>query len=211
MKVIACEWNRHAVKALKVNLRANGVADRCTVLFGDSRRIAPEGVADRVILGLLPSSKGGWKTALTCLKATGGWLHLHENVTDRDEESWMQDTLNELRTMSVEMQRNWSISVEHREHVKWYAPHIRHVVLDIRCQVPTANTDLPSSSPKANSISIIDAPSADRFWAEIVAKRRPVLIQRTSPLPRRSCLERGRAVCQIWMWGVLSVSGLLTI
>lgn len=42
--------------------------------------MAPRGVADRVLLGLLPSSRGGWVTALAALKPRGGVLHLHENV-----------------------------------------------------------------------------------------------------------------------------------
>lgn len=28
----------------------------------------------------------------------------------------------------------WEIKVEHLERVKWYAPHIRHVVADVRCR-----------------------------------------------------------------------------
>jgi len=28
----------------------------------------------------------------------------------------------------------WEISIEHVERVKWYAPHIRHVVVDVRCR-----------------------------------------------------------------------------
>lgn len=46
-------------------------------------QVAPQGVADRVLLGLLPSSKGGWATALAALKPQGGFLHLHENVKVR--------------------------------------------------------------------------------------------------------------------------------
>lgn len=57
-QIYACEWNKHAVKALEMNLASNKVEDRCTVLFGDCRKVAPKGTADRVILGLLPSSKG---------------------------------------------------------------------------------------------------------------------------------------------------------
>ncbi|KAL8103966.1 hypothetical protein AgCh_028255 [Apium graveolens] len=59
----ACEWNPHAVEALRHNLHANSVADRCVVLEGDNRLTAPKGVADRVCLGLLPASEGSWVTA----------------------------------------------------------------------------------------------------------------------------------------------------
>lgn len=38
----ACEWNPHAVEALRRNLQANSVADRCVVLEGDNRLTAPK-------------------------------------------------------------------------------------------------------------------------------------------------------------------------
>ncbi len=38
---------------------------------GDCRLVAPRGVADRVLLGLLPSSQGGWETAVAALGEKG--------------------------------------------------------------------------------------------------------------------------------------------
>ena len=52
-----------------------------------------QGVADRVLLGLLPSSRCAWRTALAALKEQGGWLYLHGNVKDSEEASWAQTTL----------------------------------------------------------------------------------------------------------------------
>lgn len=40
--VYACEWNPHAVEALRHNLEANLVADRCVLLEGDNRITAPK-------------------------------------------------------------------------------------------------------------------------------------------------------------------------
>ena len=37
--------------------------------------------------------------------------------------------------------RHWEIALHHLERVKWYAPHIRHVVLDIRCRATSAPAD----------------------------------------------------------------------
>lgn len=37
--VHACEWNPNAVEALKKNLEANGVSDRCTIHQGDNRQV----------------------------------------------------------------------------------------------------------------------------------------------------------------------------
>ncbi len=41
-------------------------------------------VADRVNLGLLPSSEAGWPVACAALRPdTGGWLHVHGNVSTK--------------------------------------------------------------------------------------------------------------------------------
>ncbi|NXW54799.1 TYW2 protein, partial [Eurystomus gularis] len=79
--VHACEWNGHAVEALQRNLVLNGVQDRCRVHHGDSRQLELRDVADRVNLGLIPSSEEGWPVACRVLKkSTGGVLHIHHNV-----------------------------------------------------------------------------------------------------------------------------------
>ncbi|NXV96465.1 TYW2 protein, partial [Calonectris borealis] len=77
----ACEWNSHAVEALRRNLVLNGVQDRCRIHHGDSRQLELRDVADRVNLGLIPSSEEGWPVACRVLKkGTGGILHIHHNV-----------------------------------------------------------------------------------------------------------------------------------
>lgn len=40
--VYACEWNPHALEALRRNLHANSVVDRCVVLEGDNIVTAPK-------------------------------------------------------------------------------------------------------------------------------------------------------------------------
>jgi len=56
--VYACEWNQEAVRALKYNLKHNGVEGRCTVLEGDCRVLVAKeenGLRDRmdrVFLGM---------------------------------------------------------------------------------------------------------------------------------------------------------------
>ena len=48
--VYACEWNLEAVKALKMNLMQNHVQDKCIVLQGDNRTMAPKNVAEMSFL-----------------------------------------------------------------------------------------------------------------------------------------------------------------
>ncbi|KAK7476905.1 hypothetical protein BaRGS_00031844 [Batillaria attramentaria] len=81
--VHACEWNPDAVAALTHNLRLNRVEHRCTVHPGDNQKLPLVGIADRVNLGLIPSSQVGWPVACRVLKAKGGVLHVHGNVNSR--------------------------------------------------------------------------------------------------------------------------------
>ena len=54
-----------------------------------NNQVAPKGVADRVNLGLVPSSEGGWPVACAALKnTTGGWLHVHGNVSSKTSDGF---------------------------------------------------------------------------------------------------------------------------
>ncbi|KAL0712036.1 hypothetical protein Bca4012_019014 [Brassica carinata] len=132
--VYACEWNPHAIEALRHNVEANFVSDRCIVLEGDNRITAPKGVADRVCLGLIPTSEGSWVTAIQALRPEGGILHVHGNVKDSDVSSWAEHVSKSLREIARAEGRSWEVTVEHIEKVKWYAPRIRHLVADVRCR-----------------------------------------------------------------------------
>ncbi|VIO98572.1 Uncharacterized protein BM_BM3972 [Brugia malayi] len=85
--VYAIDWNEDAIEALKRSLQINCVQDRCTVIQGDSRKVTPQGVADRVNIGLLPSSRPYWLAACKCLKSTGGILHIHEAIRTSEQQS----------------------------------------------------------------------------------------------------------------------------
>uniref|UniRef100_A0A8D0CB45 tRNA wybutosine-synthesizing protein 2 homolog n=1 Tax=Salvator merianae TaxID=96440 RepID=A0A8D0CB45_SALMN len=79
--VHACECNPHAVEALQKNLELNGVQDQCLIHQGDNRKLELTNVADRVNLGLIPTSEEGWAVACQVLrKDKGGVLHIHQNV-----------------------------------------------------------------------------------------------------------------------------------
>ncbi|KAM3345443.1 tRNA wybutosine-synthesizing protein 2/3/4 [Capsicum galapagoense] len=133
--VYACEWNPHAVEALRRNLEANLVADHCVLLEGDNRITAPKGVADRVCLGFIPTSEGSWVTAVRALRDEGGILHIHGNVKDSEENVWTNCVSWSIREIARSEGHDWDVTVEHIERVKWYAPHIRHLVADVRCKM----------------------------------------------------------------------------
>ncbi|KAK2848925.1 hypothetical protein Q5P01_008759 [Channa striata] len=159
--VHACEWNPDAVEALQRNLKANRVSDRCTIHQGDNRQLKLSDIAERVNLGLIPSSEDGWPVACRLLKrATGGILHIHQNVTsplpnstaipaindtaqrfsgrkaDREVwQVWANDTANRITSLLKDITGTlWKTNIQHIEHVKSYAPHVHHVVLDLECR-----------------------------------------------------------------------------
>ena len=132
--VHACEWNPASIDGLRTSAALNGVEDRLTVHEGDNSMAMAKlrGVADRVILGLLPSSEPAWKAAVHCLKDSGGWLHVHMNVEEEQLEAWTAATVEQLNSTADAMGRPWALVAKHLEKVKWYAPRVRHVVLDIQ-------------------------------------------------------------------------------
>jgi len=127
--VHCCEWNPEAVNALKWNLKRNGVWDKCTIHEGDNRRAGTEldGVADRVILGLLPSSEGSFEAALGVLKESGGSLHVHGLARPGSHDEWSEEITAKLRDIGPDS----DFIVTKRVKVKSYAPRWDHLVLDI--------------------------------------------------------------------------------
>jgi len=127
--VHACEWNPEAVKALRWGLDANRVSERCTIHEGDNRITTQSlgGVADRVFLGLLPSSEEGLEVALGVLSPSGGTLHLHGLAPSKDHVSWVDGVCSSTSSLRPESDLSHSLT-----RVKSYAPHWDHVVLDLR-------------------------------------------------------------------------------
>ncbi len=126
--VHACEWNPEAIEALRWGLESNGVDSRCVVHEGDSRLTSQslEGVADRVFLGLLPSSEDGLEAALRVLKSDGGTLHVHGLAPSSDHASWAEEVVATASAI-----RPGSHNRSELVRVKSYAPHWDHVVLDL--------------------------------------------------------------------------------
>lgn len=108
------------------------------------------GVADRVNLGLIPSSKQGWPLAVAALKPSGGWVHVHDNVKDTDIEVWAEALCSRFSALGEMIWRDmsrfeggivvkksniawggWTVQCKHIERVKSYAPHVVHVVADL--------------------------------------------------------------------------------
>ena len=140
--VHACDINPDAIATLRINLALNGITPgQCTVWPGDnqtllqcSRRLGVDvaRTADRVLLGLLPSSATAWPLAVACLKDEGGTLHVHGNATAGAEQAWGEEVAAAVRAIAQSTGRTgWNVTLSHVERVKSYAPRVVHVVADI--------------------------------------------------------------------------------
>ena len=138
--VHACEWNANSIEALRRNLALNGVAERCTIYEGDNQIAAATlvGIADRVLLGLLPDAERAYAAAVGVLKPQrGGWMHVHGNVpsTSDGRAEWSRSLEAKFGELARARGCAWAsdIHVRHVEVVKAYAPHVDHCVADVQC------------------------------------------------------------------------------
>ncbi|CAI4222642.1 unnamed protein product [Auanema sp. JU1783] len=79
-KVYAVDWDEDMIESLLRSATANDVMDRIEIIQGDARRATPQGVADHVYLGLLPSCRAHWLTACKALKPEGGVIHINDII-----------------------------------------------------------------------------------------------------------------------------------
>lgn len=125
LKVYAIEINPVAYNYLVTNILLNKVSEVVEPILGDCKEVAPVGVADRVIMGLINGTEKYLGTALNSLKMEGGTLHYHEAIPKR----LLKD---KIKVIEEKIQQE-SFKVEHLnfKRVKKYAPSIDHVVMDI--------------------------------------------------------------------------------
>lgn len=121
---------------------------RLTVHPGDNASTLPtlRGLADRCHMGLLPSSEAVWENGLLTLKPSGGVLHIHMNVEEEHIEAWCKSTVQHFQMLAEQHDLEVEITQEHLERVKWFAPRVRHVVLDLRVN-PIRPAEKPSPLP----------------------------------------------------------------
>lgn len=132
-KVYAVEINPEAYKYLVVNILLNKVVGIVEPILGDCREVAPVGVADRVIMGLVTGTENYLDTAFNSLKKSGGIIHYHEAFPKRQ----LQEKLKIIKMM-VE-QKSFKIKRLNFKRVKKYAPSIDHMVFDLEVRAKGCN------------------------------------------------------------------------
>jgi tRNA wybutosine-synthesizing protein 5 len=194
----ALEWNKHSVAALKNSIELNDIAvDRISIIEGDNRdaKLLPllQNRADRVVLGLLPSSEPSWPLAINAIKATGGIIHCHANVQHNKIQEWADSTVIQfqrlLATQPDEQKRLLVVSLAHLEKVKSYAPKIWHVVLDLALQPQKHATNITAAAAVQhnipigelynypNSVPVFGSASVQQFLDFVASTNQPAVIR----------------------------------
>lgn len=171
----ACEWNPDAIEALKKNLTLNKVdTRRYTVIEGDNKSNRPTNVAQRVILGILPSCMDWMETAFDCInKKTGAILHCHDLV--------------ELKPAQVVDKRSLTDLIEASSSID--KPHSSTDAQSL------LNQSITSSSSSHSTIERILAPSDDKTQSSESDKdtSSPVLLEK----PSGSCANSSNSSIEV--------------
>lgn len=123
--VHSIELNPTAHHYLCENVRINRVGHLVRPSLGDCELVAPRGVADRVLMGILHVTHRYLQLALDVLKPRGGVVHYHESVPSRLRFKRPVERL-------FEAAGEREVEILGKRVVKRYAPGVDHVVVDAR-------------------------------------------------------------------------------
>jgi len=122
----AIEINPNAFEYLEQNIRLNKLKN-IEAFNCDNRKAPPQlkGIADRVLMGYLPSTDKFLDAAFWFLKPSGGIIHFHDVY--RDSELW-DKPVEVLKHYGCKYGMKMNVLDKHI--VKQYAPRMQHVVID---------------------------------------------------------------------------------
>jgi tRNA wybutosine-synthesizing protein 2 len=92
--------------------------------------------------GMLPSSRASLVIAAAVVDPIlGGWVHVHENVAEKDVTDKAEETRHEFERAWIEVQQNRqlpapSVVLEHVYKLKNFAPRVVHIVIDLYVPPP---------------------------------------------------------------------------
>ena len=126
-KIVGIEINPESFAYLKENIRLNKVEDIFVPVCGDCSKFAPEGTADRVLMGYVGTTHHYLEPAIKALKKSGGILHYHETVPESLARTRPQERIEKA---ACALGKKVEILETHR--IKKYSPGVLHVVVDAR-------------------------------------------------------------------------------
>jgi tRNA wybutosine-synthesizing protein 2 len=91
-------------------------------------------IADRISLGLFPTSQSGYFLAVQALsRHRGGYIHVHENMHQQELEIKSKQLIEQFENLFHSLNKPMQVVIEHIETVKSYAPRVYHYVFDLYC------------------------------------------------------------------------------
>ncbi|NWF94727.1 MAG: class I SAM-dependent methyltransferase family protein [Candidatus Thorarchaeota archaeon] len=123
-EVTSIEINPEAYSYLLEGIRLNGLQRRVHPILGDCRDEHPVGEADRVLLGYLHKTEDYLPHALSTLRETGGWIHLHRAIHPSELSSFKSEVIRRCED------HGFTCTLQVR-HIKTYSMGVVHIVLDI--------------------------------------------------------------------------------
>lgn len=127
-RVYSIDKNEIAVKYMCHNIRINKVGSTVTPILGDAREVIETRLkenADRVLMPLPEFGRDFFETGLRALKHEGGIIHFYDFG---EEPNLFEPSLNFTRKIATDRK----IELLGKRKVRSYAPHLYHVVLDLK-------------------------------------------------------------------------------
>jgi tRNA wybutosine-synthesizing protein 2 len=124
-KITGIEINPESFAYLKENIRLNKVEDIFVPICGDCSKAAPEGTADRVLMGYVGTTHHYLEPAIKALKKSGGILHYHETVPES-----LAKTRPQERIRKAACTLGKKVEILEARRIKKYSPGVLHVVVD---------------------------------------------------------------------------------
>ena len=126
-RIFACEKNPLSYDYLCENIVLNNVTSIVEPLKGDNKKVAPRGVADRVIMGYIGDTLDFLPTAIGSLKNKSGVIHFHDKFSDK---MIPDEAVNVVEEEAEKHDRR--VKVLEYNKIKSYAPGIDHYVFDLK-------------------------------------------------------------------------------
>ncbi|MBS3802084.1 MAG: class I SAM-dependent methyltransferase family protein [Candidatus Thermoplasmatota archaeon] len=128
-QVYSCELNPVAFSFLEENIKLNHVSDLITPVLGDNRKVAPHDIADRVLMGYIGETKDFLPTAFESLHNHKGIIHFHDTFPDEEVPAYPLSLIQKAAEVY-----HRSVTLQHVQCVKSFAPGVSHYVLDVTIQ-----------------------------------------------------------------------------
>jgi len=125
-KVLAIELNPNAYHYLCQNIRQNHVEDIVEPVLGDCAKVTPDGVADRVVMGMVQVTDRYLQKGISALKS-GGMLHYHQTIP-----SSMYPAAAIRDVMQAAAALGCRAEIQSHVLVKKFSPGVVHAVIDAR-------------------------------------------------------------------------------